>query len=163
MNRDKTQESGGGGGDIVAFILATILAVWGVYTTFIVMGAMFDSIFDRGDLRFAGSLVLALIIPVITAMGANSRKEGAQGIQRLTRVSIGTTILSVGCAAIVALTMADKVVPALEAQPNWFLDNPNSTQGTPGLNRRYSLIIAHMSCRFADEAGMYYCPDHIGR
>lgn len=149
--------------DVAALIVSTILAVWGVYTTFIVMGAMFDSIFERGDLRFAGSLVLAFIIPILTAMGGNSRKEGARGIQRLTRISIGTTIFSVGCAAIVALAMADKVVPSLEAQPNWFLDNPDSNVGFPKINRRYSGIIAGMSCRFAHQAGTYYCPEDIGK
>lgn len=149
--------------DLVAFVLSAVLAVWGVYTTFIVMGAMLATVFDSGDLRFAGSLALALVIPVMTAMGANSRKEGAEGIQRLTRVAIGTVILSVGCAAIVALALAEKVVPRLEADPNWFMENPDSTQGMPKLNRRYSGIIAGMSCRAAHEAGFYYCPDHIGR
>lgn len=149
--------------DLVAFLLSAVLAVWAVYTTFIVMGALLSSVFDRGELRFAGALILALIIPITTAMGANSRKEGARGIQRFTRVAIGASILSVGCAAIVALTMADKVVPRLEADPNWFLDNPDSIHGTPGLNRRYSGIIAQMSCRVAGDAGLYYCPEHIGR
>ncbi len=157
------EEEGSFTSDVIAFVLSSILAIWGVYTTFLIMGAMFATVFERGDLRFAGALILALIIPIMTAMGANSRKEGAEGIQRLTRVNIGATILSVGCAAIVALTLASMVVPSLEADPNWFMSNPDSTEGTPAINRRYSGIIAGMSCRVAHSAGTFYCPDHVGR
>lgn len=159
----RNEEESTFGADVVAFTLSTILAVWGVYTTFIVMGAMMATLFERGDLRFAGAMILALIIPILTAMGANSRKEGAEGIQRLTRVAIGTTIFSAGCAAIVCLALASMVVPSMESDPNWFLENPDSTQGTPALNRRYSNIIAGMSCRLAHSAGTYYCPPEVGR
>ena len=150
-------------GDLVAFVLSSVLCVWGIYTTFIVMGAMFAEVFDDGNLRWAGAIILSIICPVLTAMGSNSRKEGAEGIQRLTRIAIGSTILSAGCAVIVTVTLASMVVPRLESDPNWFLNSPDSTQGAPAINRKYSRIIASMGCRAAHSAGMYYCPPHIGR
>ena len=149
--------------DIIAALLTAVLAVWGVYTTFLVMGAMFGSVIDNGSIRYFGALALALVIPIITAMGANSRKEEATGAQRLTRVGIGTTIFSMGCAVIVAIALAGKVVPTLESNPNWFLSNPDSTQGVQKLNRKYSNIIAGISCRVAHKAGTYYCPPNVGR
>jgi hypothetical protein len=155
-------EEEGGIGNIVVFFGYTVLAIWGVYTTFIVMGAMLQTMFpDREDLRFALALVLAFIIPVLTAMGGNSRKEDAEGIERLSRVALGTTIFSFGCAVIVAITMAAKVEPALRHEPNWFLDNPGSSKGMPDLNRRYSRIVAQMTCKAADAAGMYYCAPYV--
>lgn len=158
---EQQQESGAM--DIVAFLASTILCVWAIYTTFIVMGAMLYDIFEDGTLRWALALVLALVCPLLTAMGANSRKEGAQGIQRLTRVAIGSTILSAGCAVIVLVALPGMVVPNLEDDPNWFLENPHMTTGKPELNRRYSHVIAGMGCRVAHAAGTYYCPPHIGR
>lgn len=149
--------------DYVVFIASAVLCVWAIYTTFIVMGAMLYDIFEDGQLRWALALILALICPVLTAMGANSRKEGAQGVQRLTRVALGSSILSAGCAVIVLIALPHMVVPHLEDDPNWFMSNPHVTTGRQELNRKYSRIIAGMGCRAAHAAGTYYCPPQIGR
>ena len=159
MSQNSNDEESTFGADLVAFIVSSILAAWAMYTTFLVMGALAAAVLERFELRAAVAMLLAVVIPVITAMGMNSRKEGAEGIQRLTRVNIGASIFAAGCAVIVCLTMADKVVSKLTFDPNWFLDNPEAQTGTPATNRKYSNIVADMACKSAHAIGTYYCPD----
>lgn len=144
-------------GDYVALVIYGVLAAWAVFTTFIVMGALLVAVVD-GPIRFAGAVILALVLPAVTAMGQNSRKEQATGIEIVNRILIGTIILSFGCAVIVGITMADKVVPKMNNDPNWFVDDPHRQDGFPALNRRYHRIVADGFGKAAHRAGTYYYP-----
>lgn len=143
--------------DYVVALLYGVLAMWAVYTTFLVMGALLAAVVD-GPIRMVGAIALAFVFPMLTAMGQNSTKEKATGVDILSRIFIGATILSFGCAVIVGVTMADKVVPKMMNDPNWFLNDPHAMQGPPDLNRRYSVIVGDGFGRLAHAAGTYYYP-----
>lgn len=135
-----------------------VLAVWGVYTTFIVSGALVGT-FEEGKFRFAVALLLALVFPILTAMGFNNvRKEGVHGIEILNRVLLGTAILSLGTSIIIGITMTEKVLNNMRQDPNWFVEDPYQQDGFPAMNRKYHRVVAEGFCKAAHQVGTYYCP-----
>lgn len=157
MSTQPQQEEEQGTSDYVVALLYGVLALWAVYTTFIVAGAVLGAVID-GPIRLAVAVGLALVFPILTAMGGNARKEQATGVQIVSRIFIGAIILSFGTAVIIGVTMADKVVPRLMNDPNWFVNDPHAVQGPPAINRRYSAIVADGFGRLAHAAGTYYYP-----
>lgn len=148
--------------DVMKYVTAVVYAVmsiWAVYTTFIVAGALAGTVVD-GQLRLAIAVALALIFPIMTAMGfSNTSKEGARGIETLNRVLLGTIVLSMGTAVIIGVTMAGKVIPNMQNDPNWFLSARSSGNGFPKLNQRYHRVASDGFCTLAHTAKTYYCPD----
>ncbi len=153
---DDTEEEGIG--DLLLLPVYAVLAAFGVYTTFAVCGALLDTIID-GGVKFAVAVLLAFVFPALTAMGFNNvRKEGATGIGIVNRILLGTAILSAGTCVIVAVTMAQRVVPTMRSDPNWFLDDPHRQDGFPQFNRKYHRVAADGFCQLAHAAGTYWCP-----
>ncbi len=158
-------EEEGVGALILNVILALMygtLAVWAVFTTFLVAGSVFDQFLD-GDLKFAIALVLAVGIPILTALGENSQKEGREKVrgplERIHRVFIGSAIMSFMAAILFSMTMAGNVVGQLRSNPVWFLAQDTRAYGPPppleDFTRRYSIVLSDMIEQIATPLGLY--------
>lgn len=153
------KQTGGSALIYVTTVLYAVLSMWGVYTAFIVAGALVGTLIE-GQLRFAIAIALALLFPLLTAMGfSNTSKEHVRGIETLNRILMATAILSIGTAIIVGVAATGKVVPNMQTNPNWFLTDPYRQDGFPKTNRRYHMITSNAFCTIAHKVGTYYCPN----
>ncbi len=139
-----------------------ILAAFFVYTAFIIVGAMVGGFLD-GYIRIAVAAILALAIPLFTALGENSHKERFEVVERksdrLLRVLLGTTIFAAVPVFIVSLAMPGQITEYLRGDPNWMLE-PNPAidyEPTPAseLNAHFSLTIADMIEDGTRAVGLY--------
>lgn len=153
------QEDEGGAFDWALAIFGVALAAWGLYTSFLVAGALLDEVVQHNTARWIGSLVLALILPAFAALGVSSKKEKVPPSRWIWRATSAAAILSMGTALIIGITMADKVVGSLQNDPNWFMENRHAQSGPPALNRQYSARVAHACGKIAHKAGFYYYPN----
>ncbi len=163
--KPQSNEEEGVGALILNVVLALMygtLAVWAVFTTFLVAGSVFDQFLD-GDLKFAIALVLAVGIPILTALGENSQKEGREKVrgplERVHRVFIGSAIISFMAAFLFSMTMAGNVVGQLRSNPVWFLTQDARAFGPPppmeDITRRYSIVLSDLIEQVATPLGLY--------
>lgn len=159
--------------NVILALMYGILAVWAVFTTFLVAGSVFDQFLD-GDLKFAIALVLAVGIPLLTALGENSQKQGREKVrgplERVHRVFIGSAIISFMAAILFSLAMAGNVVGQLRNNPVWFLTQDARAYGPPPLEdftRRYSIVLSDIIEQVATPLGLYewkpYRADNSGQ
>ncbi|MBA2662349.1 MAG: hypothetical protein H0U74_08635 [Bradymonadaceae bacterium] len=148
--------------DLVKVLLFGTLGCFGVYTAFIIAGTIFDQFLD-GDLKLIAAAVLAIAIPVLTALGENSQKESgktARGpLERTARVFIGVSIFSFMTAILLSLTMPGNICGQLRTNPNWFLKKDDRLYGPPtafeDLNRRYSIVLSDLIEQATRPLGLY--------
>ncbi|RAL25400.1 hypothetical protein DL240_04095 [Lujinxingia litoralis] len=108
---------------VIKLIFLGILAAFFCYLTFIVTGALLGD-FTQGPLKLGVASVLALSIPIFTALGENSQKERFHVVKRptdrLARVFMGTSIFAAAACIIMAFAMSGRVTDFLRNDPNWF-------------------------------------------
>lgn len=155
---DRSEEEDDGIIKYALVVVYGVIAAWGVYTAFIVSGALLGT-FEEGKFRFAIATLLALVFPMLTAMGFNNvRKEGARGVEILNRILLGTAIMSMATSVIIGVTMTGKVIGNMRNNPNWFVEDPYRQDGFPAMNRKYHRVAADGFCQLAHNVGTYYCP-----
>ena len=159
--------------NVILMLMYGVLAAWAVFTAFLVAGSVFDQFLD-GDLKFAAALVLAVGIPILTALGENSQKEGREKVrgplERVHRVFIGAAIFSFMAAILLSMTMAGNVVGQLRSNPVWFLAQDARAYGPPppmeDYTRRYSIVLSDLIEQVATPLGLYewtpYRADNTG-
>lgn len=148
--------------NVVLALMYGVLATWAVFTTFLIAGTVFDQFLD-GDLKFSAALVLAVGIPILTALGENSQKEGREKVrgplERVHRVFIGSAIISFMAAILLSMTMAGNVVGQLRSNPVWFLAQDARAYGPPppleDFTRRYSVVLSDLIEQVATPLGLY--------
>lgn len=148
--------------DVVLALFYGVLATWAVFTTFLIAGTVLDQFLD-GDLKLFLALSLAVGIPLLTALGENSRREGYNKVltplERVHRVFIGSAIISFMAAILFSLTMAGNVVSQLRNNPVWFLAQDDRAYGPPppleDFTRRYSIILSDLIEEATTPLGLY--------
>lgn len=144
-------------GNVLLTPVLALVAVWALYTCWIVVGGLVGSGIS-GGFRFIATFVVAIGFPVLTALGFTSKtEEGSRGLQKINRVLGGTAAVCAATAFIIGVALAGTVVPQMHREPNWFF-NPRSTGKLPQINRRYSAATANALCRTAHMVGTHYCP-----
>lgn len=146
---------------MVKIVIFGSIAAIGVYISFLTIGTIFGE-FLRGQLRFYGALILALAIPLLTALGENSQKERFEVVERpvdrIARVFIGTAIFSFGASILVCFAMSGQVVKELRRTPNWFMSDQTDRSKLGDLNDRFSEGIAFVVEAGTRAVGVYNGP-----
>ena len=144
--------------DTLKITFFALIAVFGVYTAFILIGTMFGE-FLGGQMRIFATLILCLAIPVLTALGETSDRERFRVVQRrinrVTRALIATAILSCASGALVSLAMPNTVVAGLRSNPNWFLSGQMSASSLGEANRKISGTYANLVAVSTGALGLY--------
>ncbi|MGM0557539.1 MAG: serine/threonine-protein kinase [Myxococcota bacterium] len=147
---------------MVKIVLFGSLAAIGVYISFLTIGMIFGE-FLRGQLRFYGALILAIAIPLLTALGENSQKERFEVVERpvdrIARVFIGTAIFSFGASILVCFAMSGQVVKELHRSPNWFMSDQMDRSKLGNLNDKFSEGLAFVVEAGTRAVGVYNGPD----
>lgn len=142
-----------------------LIALIGLYLSFILVGPIFGH-FVSGTLKLAATAILASAIPLLTALGENSKRERFDVIDnpydRITRVFIGTAIFSFGTGVLCSLAMSGGVVHDLRRFPNWFLSDAQKVSKVGRLNEQVSLGIAQVVEDVTSALGIYSGVDYSG-
>ena len=142
-----------------------LIALIGLYLSFILVGPIFGH-FVSGTLKLVATAILASAIPLLTALGENSKRERFDVIDnpydRITRVFIGTAIFSFGTGVLCSLAMSGGVVHDLRKFPNWFLNDAQKVSKVGLLNEQISLGIAQVVEDVTTALGIYSGVDHSG-
>lgn len=149
--------------EFLRLALFGIVAAIGLYVAFLVVGTIFGH-FLSGSLKLIASLVLAAAIPVLTALGENSKRERFEVVEnpydRAVRVFVGTAIFSFGTAVICALAMSGAVVYELRSYPNWFLTDSQRHSSFGDFNAKVSLGLAQVVEEATSAIGIYEGKTH---
>jgi hypothetical protein len=144
--------------DTAKIAFFAVIAAFGIYTAFILIGTMFGQ-FLSGQMRIFATLILCLAIPVLTALGETSDRERFRVVQRrinrITRALIAAAILSCASGALVALAMPNTVVGGLRSNPNWFLSGQMSASRLGEINRKISGTYANLVATTTGALGLY--------
>ncbi|MFU8806371.1 MAG: hypothetical protein ACNA8W_21345, partial [Bradymonadaceae bacterium] len=148
--------------DLLRLGFFTFLAIFGLYVTFIISATIFDKFLD-GSLKLIATCVLAIAIPLTTALGENSQKERfhvvTRPVDRLVRVCIGSAIISFMSALLITIAMSGTVTHQLRYNANWFLDDESETVQEPSglakLNYEFSTALADMVETSTRAIGIY--------
>jgi eukaryotic-like serine/threonine-protein kinase len=140
-----------------------MIALIGLYVAFLVTSAIFGH-FLSGSLKLMASLILSAAIPLLTALGENSKRERFDVVDdpydRVVRVFVGTSIFSFGTAVLCALVMSGGVVHELRSFPNWFLNDSQRRSAAGELNASVSLGLAQVIEESTRAIGIYSGKGH---
>jgi serine/threonine protein kinase len=140
-----------------------LVAAVGLYVAFLVVSTIFGH-FLSGQLKLIASLILAAAIPVLTALGENSKRERFEVVEnpydRIVRVFVGTAIFSFGTAVICALAMSGAVVYELRQFPNWFMTDSQRHSAFGEFNAKVSLGLAQVVEEATSAIGIYEGKTH---
>lgn len=149
-----------------AFVRMTVfgvLALVGLYLSFILIAPIFGH-FVSGTLKLAATAILSAAIPVLTALGENSKRERFEVIDkpydRITRVFVGTAIFSFGTGVLCSLVMNASIVHDLRKFPNWFLTDAQQVSKVGELNEKVSLGVALVVEEATTVIGIYSGQPH---
>jgi hypothetical protein len=149
--------------EFVRIALFGVVAAIGLYIAFLVVSTIFGH-FLSGDLKLVASLILASAIPLLTALGENSKRERFEVVDkpydRVVRVFVGTAIFSFGTAVICSLAMSGAVVHELRTFPNWFLSDSQRQTSFGDFNAKVSLGLAQVVEEATSAIGIYEGKSH---
>ncbi len=140
-----------------------LVAGIGLYVAFLVVSTIFGQ-FLSGQLKLIATLILAAAIPLLTALGENSKKERFEVVDnpydRIVRVFVGTAIFSFGTAVLCALVMSGAVVHELRTYPNWFMTDSQRNSAPGEINYKVSLGLAQVVEEATTAIGIYSGKPH---
>src|SRR5690554_3316977 len=142
-----------------------LIALIGLYLSFILVAPVFGH-FLSGTFKLIATAILASAIPLLTALGENSKRERFDVIDkpydRIIRVFVGTAIFSFGTGILCSLAMSGSVVNDLRKFPNWFLNDAQRVSKVGQLNEKISLGVAQVVEDVTTALGIYSGVDHSG-
>ncbi|MFP4599793.1 MAG: serine/threonine protein kinase [Persicimonas sp.] len=140
-----------------------LVAGIGLYVAFLVVSTIFGQ-FLSGQLKLIATLILAAAIPLLTALGENSKRERFEVVDnpydRIVRVFVGTAIFSFGTAVLCTLVMSGAVVHELRTYPNWFMTDSQRNSAAGELNYKVSLGLAQVVEEATTAIGIYSGKPH---
>jgi len=144
--------------DTFKITLLTTAAAFGVYITFLVVGALLEG-FLVGQNRMFAALIIALLFPVLSAISETSDRERfrvvRRRINRVARALITTAGLSIASSALVLLAVPDRVIGEMQTNPNWFLQSDSSQSTVVSANERLSRRLARIFAGATAAIGVY--------
>ena len=140
--------------DYILLIFACMLAVWGIYTSFVIIGGLAGKFLTSYTFRLIATIALCLVFPLATGLG--SLGESTLFHQRLRRIATTVTVLTLGSSIAFALLLTRHTVPKMYSQPNWAFGNSKSVKGPlREFNRSYTLAVANLAETVAFDIGLY--------
>lgn len=140
-----------------------LTALIGLYLSFILVAPLFGH-FLSGTFKLIATAILASAIPLLTALGENSKRERFDVIDkpydRIIRVFVGTAIFSFGTGILCSLAMSGSVVNDLRKFPNWFLNDAQRVSKAGQLNEKISLGVAQIVEEATTAIGIYEGVSH---
>ncbi len=154
-------------GEFLRMVVFGAVAAIGLYIAFLVVSTIFGH-FLSGQLKLMASLILAAAIPLLTALGENSKRERFEVVDkpydRIVRVFVGTAIFSFGTAVLCAMAMSGSVVHELRTFPNWFMSDSQRASSFGDFNAKFSQGLANVVEQATTAVGMYQGkPTEAGR
>jgi eukaryotic-like serine/threonine-protein kinase len=148
--------------DTLRIVVFGCIALFGIYLAFIVSGTIFDA-FLNGFQKLFASALLAIAIPLLTALGENSQKERFHVVtrpaDRIVRVCVGSAIFSFMTAILIGFAMSGTVTHQLRYNSNWFLKDDAPTleesRGLALINYRLSTNVADIVETVTSAMGIY--------
>ena len=142
--------------DYIMFIVAGIFSVWGMYTSFVIVGGLAGNFIDSHSLRLMATLAVSVVFPILTGIG--SFGDSTYFHDRVRRLGVTVTILTLASGLAIGLLLTKHVVPEMYSNPNWFLNTPRVASAETGiakLNRKYTTSVANLTEQVAFDMGLY--------
>ncbi|MFW5968287.1 MAG: serine/threonine protein kinase [Persicimonas sp.] len=143
---------------VVQLTFLGLVAVSSLYVTFLVVSAIFDQ-FLSGDLKLVAALILSAGIPLLTALGENSRRERLNVVRdpvhRISRVFMGSAVFSFATALLCALVLTGAVIQELRSNPNWFLSDRQKESFVGDVNASVSMELSNYIEKGTRAIGLY--------
>ena len=146
MSDEKTNEEASVAEYIVLLIIIPA-TIWVVYTSFLIFGAVAGEFVDHIQLRMLLAFAFAFVFPFVTGASAFTQHSAPTFEERLRRLIAIVMVLSLGSAALVGFLLADRAIPNLRNQSNWFLSQPSGDFAD--FNRKYSENVASIISKVA--------------
>lgn len=146
MSGEKTNEEASVA-EYIALLIIIPATIWSVYTSFLIFGAVAGEFVDHIQLRMLLAFAFAFVFPFVTGASAFTQHSAPTFEGRMRRLIAIIMVLSLGSSALVGFFLADKAVPNLRSQPNWFLTQPSG--GFANFNRTYSEKIGSVISKVA--------------
>ncbi len=142
--------------DYIMLIVAGLFATWGIYTSFVIVGGLAGKFISDPTFRLLATVALTIVFPIITGVG--SFGESTYFHDRLRRLLVTVTILTLGSGLAIGLILTKHTVPNMYSNPNWFMKssgNPMTETGFAKFNRKYTTSVANLSEQVSYDMGLY--------
>jgi len=134
---------------LVTFAIVSVVYLASLYIVFVTLGAALEKIVG-GPIRFWGTLIAALIIPIVPLVGEGGRRGKMRGLYAI--LIRGRRALAVGIAGslissmLLCFVFPVQIVYELRAHPNWFMGgSKNPSQESPEAKKNRELSLAWAS------------------
>ncbi|MFB6263684.1 MAG: protein kinase, partial [Bradymonadaceae bacterium] len=151
--------------DVLKTTIGGIVALAAVYLTFLSTGALLGYVFS-GVSRIVATALVTLALPgAATAIELSERQRfrvAKRAVDRVFRVVIVTSVLSLGLSVLVSLAAPGRVIDQFRTNPNWFTDSTGEATIVELTNTAFSQSAADAIETATVTLGLYTPPDESG-